>query len=138
RREVPARADCREWTAERIPTIGEDPQAARRVPADAEMLDDLVAGDCARGGYIAVALLVPGAYGEDRTPAGDRPARPGAGTDGTRAPPRQQSPHEVGGLLAEEDVELIAACRRVEPRGGMARSPRTMTLTTASRGSPSS
>ena len=81
----------------------------------------------------------PTAAAEDGARPRDRAARRGGGPTGPLAPalaaPRRIAP---SASLRTSTWSRSPASMRVEPRGGIACSPRTITLTSASRGRPSS
>ena len=108
------------------------------VAADSQLLDYRLAGDRARLGSVAVAFLVP----VQTEKIGRRPVTGRGGRGGGPIGPvrqrltRSRTRWADSSLMSRWSSSPARSC--VEPRGGIARSSRTMTLTSASRGRPRS
>ena len=133
-----ARAHRVQRAGDRVAAVLEHEQPAGLVAADAQLLDHGPPADRLRARRVAV-LLAPGAGGEDRlaaraarraAAAGARSGRCASGRGCRRARARSPGGSARGGGRPRAGV--------VVPRGGIAWSSRTITLTTASRGRPRS
>src|SRR5262249_15060482 len=138
--ELAGGADREQGAGDAVAAVLEDDEGARLVAAGAGLLHDVVAGEgrgaggggggglpgAGRGGRRGAAGVAGGAAGRGSGPIGPRRQR------------RISSRNSTAASWRTRMWSWSPAWTIVDPRGGIARSPRTMMFSSASRGRPSS